>query len=66
MSTDPGMQATREVRERISRELGNDPKRLVEYYMEYQRQFGSRLRRPPDHAETAGETDAVDRRWAGR
>lgn len=36
MRTDPGMQSIREIRERISHEFGNDPRRLVEYCMEYQ------------------------------
>ena len=65
MRTDPGLQATREVRERISRELGNDPRRLVEYYMEYQRKFVNRLRRPPDRAGAAEQADAADRPSAG-
>ena len=61
MKTDPGLQATREVRERISREFGNDPRRLIEYYMEYQRKFANRLRRPPEHAGGAEQADAADR-----
>ncbi|MEE8586798.1 MAG: hypothetical protein V3T83_18300 [Acidobacteriota bacterium] len=47
MKTDPGLEATREVRKRISREHGNDPRRLVEYYIEYQRRFSDRLRWAP-------------------
>lgn len=66
MRTDPGLQATREVRQRISRELGNDPRRLVEYYMAYQRKFANRLRRPPDHGGTAEHADAADRPSADR
>lgn len=51
METDAGLKPTRDVRERISRDHGNDARRLVEYYMEYQRRFSSRLRRVSDQAE---------------
>jgi hypothetical protein len=44
MKVDPGLEPTREVRTRISREHGNDPRRLVAYYMEYQQRFANRLR----------------------
>ena len=44
MKPDPGLQPTRDVRTKISREHDNDPRRLVEYYMEYQRRFADRLR----------------------
>ena len=66
MQPDPGLQPTREVRKRISRGLGNDPRRLVEYYMEYQRKFADRLRPPPHHASAAEHADAADRPAAGR
>ena len=46
-ATDPGLEPTREVRKRISREHANEPRRLVEYYMEYQRRFADRLRWAP-------------------
>ena len=51
MKTDPGLEPTRKVRKEISREHGNDPKKLGEYYMEYQRRFSDRLRwaRGKDH-----------------
>ncbi len=42
MRTDPGLKPTRDIRKRISRDLGNDPHRLIEYYMEYQRRFADR------------------------
>jgi hypothetical protein len=50
MKVDPGLEPTREVRARISREHGNDLRRLVAYYMEYQQRFATRLRwaSPPD------------------
>ncbi len=70
MRTDLGLQPTRDIRKRISRELGNDPRRLVEYYIEYQRRFSTRLRQPPDadqSAEKAAEhADEADRPAAGR
>jgi len=47
MKPDPGLEPTREVRTRISREHGNDPRRLVAYYMEYQQRFADRLRWAP-------------------
>jgi hypothetical protein len=47
MKADQGLEPTREVRTRISREHGNDPRRLVAYYMEYQQRFANRLRWAP-------------------
>lgn len=61
MGTDAGLKPTRDIRERISRDLGNDPRRLVEYYMEYQRRFSGRLRPAPDAAKAAEHADAADR-----
>lgn len=40
---DEGIAAVREVRERISREHDNDPKRLIEYLMRLQEQHADRL-----------------------
>ncbi|MBN2494615.1 MAG: hypothetical protein JXR96_08510 [Deltaproteobacteria bacterium] len=47
MSTERGLEACRAARETISREHGNDPRRLVEYYIRYQEKFADRLRRAP-------------------
>lgn len=66
MKTDLGLQPTRDVRERISREHGNDPQRLVEYYMKYQRKFAGRLRPPPEQDGAAERADATDRPAVGR
>ena len=55
MSSERGLEATRVIRERISREHGNDPRRLVEFYLEYQERFGSRLRRAPASTEEGAE-----------
>jgi hypothetical protein len=48
MAVDQGLATTREVRERISREHGNDPHRLVAYYLAWQERFADRLRRAPE------------------
>ncbi len=66
METDAGLKPTRDIRERISRDLGNDPRRLVGYYMEYQHRFSGRLRPAPDGDEAAEHADATDRPPAGR
>ncbi len=64
MTPDQGLEDTRSVREKISRGFGNDPRRLVEYYIKYQEQFGTRLRRAPasDQGpnEAAEQADAAD------
>jgi hypothetical protein len=58
---DPGLEATRAIREKISREHGNDAKRLVEYSIEHQRRFADRLRWAPGTGPEADESteDAV-------
>ncbi len=56
MKPDPGLQPTRDIRQKISRELGNGPRRLVEYYMDYQRRFSDRLRPAPGTDQTRDET----------
>lgn len=68
MQPDMGLEPTREVRKKISREHGNDPRRLVEYYMAYQRRFADRLRwasategEPGVAAEHGDAGDAADR-----
>ena len=64
MSTDLGLEATRAVREKISHEHGNDPRRLVEYYIEYQARFADRLLRvsgsKPEPGDVADRDDAAD------
>ena len=60
MKTDLGLQPTRDIRERISRDHGNDPRRLVEYYMGFQRRFVERLR-PPSKRGQAAELTNKDR-----
>ena len=55
MRDDPGLERTREVRTAISREHGNDMRRLGEHLMEYQRQFAARLRWAPESAHDSQE-----------
>ena len=63
MSTDRGVEATRAVREKISREHGNDPRRLVEYYIAFQARFADRLRRAP--ARDQGDVESGARSLGG-
>jgi hypothetical protein len=47
----------RETRKKISAEFGHDTKKLVEYYMEMQKRFGSRLRRVKSRGPEADMLD---------
>jgi hypothetical protein len=48
---DPALETIRKVRREISREFGDDPVRLIEHYMELQRNMqGSRLVPGPDRS----------------
>ena len=62
MKPDPGLKPTRVVRTEISHEHANEPRRLVEYYMDYQRRFSDRLRWS-SHAdqEPDGAADQAER-----
>lgn len=64
MNADRGLEATRAVRQAISREHGNDPRRLVEHYFKYQERFADRLRRAPGWSQGSGgpseRADATD------
>ena len=51
--SDPVIDEVREVRHRISAQVGHDPARLVAYYMELQKQYQPRLIGGP-------ETEAVE------
>jgi hypothetical protein len=69
MRPERGLEVTRAIREKIAREHGNDPRRLVEYYLGYQKRFAERLRRAPgpgpasgEAAEHPGTADARDAR----
>ncbi len=43
---DEGVRAVREIRERISAEFDNDVEKLVDHYIEQQKQHGTRLLKP--------------------
>lgn len=60
MKPDPGLQPTRDIRLKISRELDNDPRRLVEHYMAYQSRFGLLLRPAPGTATEVSEAMEPD------
>lgn len=47
-ASDPVIDEVREVRRRISARVGHDPTRLVEYYIELQRQYQGRLIAAPE------------------
>ncbi len=51
---DPVIDEIRELRRRISERLGNDPARLVAYYMELQERYRDRL---TDAAKTPERAD---------
>ncbi len=59
--TDNGLEAVRRAREEISREHGNDPRRLVEYYMKLQARHKERLINGARQ-----QADAAGRATAGR
>ncbi len=65
MKPDPGLQPTRDIRVKISHELGNDPHRLVEYYMAYQRSLDSRSRPAPGGGRAASD-EVVERQAVRR
>lgn len=56
MKTDLGIKPTRDVCERISTSVADDPAKMVEYYVEIQKRFGPRLFSGPtdDQEGTAG------------
>ena len=48
MYPDPALDEIREVRHRISEQFGHDPRKLIEYYMELQKEYADRLVRFAD------------------
>lgn len=60
MKPDPGLEPIREVRKAISRSFGNDPARLVAYYIEMQKRFADRLQRAPEQTLDDEEEDAAE------
>jgi hypothetical protein len=59
MKTDEGLEAVRKARRDISRELGNDPARLVAHYMELQRDFKGQILTGPEE-DAAQQGNAAD------
>ena len=57
MKTDPALERTRDARRRISASVGDDPMKLVEYYIEMQERFHARLRRGPGNADDGAEAE---------
>lgn len=56
MKNDPAIEAVRKARQEISRELGNDPARLIAHYMERQSHFQGRIIPGPEDADHAEDT----------
>jgi hypothetical protein len=52
-ANDPTIDEIREVRHRISENVGHDPERLVAYYMRLQEQYRDRLIETVESEETA-------------
>jgi hypothetical protein len=57
MKPDPGIAPVREVREAVSRSVGNDPARLVDYYIALQQRFAGQLVHAPAEAAPDVPTD---------
>ncbi len=51
MKDDPAIAKIREVRHRISEEHDHDPRKVVEYYIEMQKQYRERLVESPANEE---------------
>ena len=59
MSTDPAIDAVRAARIEISREVGNDPARLIEHYAELQKKVRERLVQGPEQPKPAAQQDVA-------
>ena len=53
MKTDPAIQEIRAVRKAISAKYGHDTRKLVQHYIEHQKQFADRLVTTPRKARAA-------------
>lgn len=51
---DDAVEEVRAVRRRISARFDDDPAKIAEYYMEYQKQFGDRLLKPELNEKPSG------------
>jgi len=47
MNNEPTLTRIRKARQRISAKCGHDPEKLVEHYIEFQKQYQDRLIPPP-------------------
>jgi hypothetical protein len=56
--SDPVIDEIREIRQRVSARFGNDPARLVAYYIKLQEQHGERLIAPPKANKPTDESAA--------
>jgi hypothetical protein len=56
MKDDPTITRIREVRHHISEACGHDPETLVQYYIEFQKQYQSRLVRMEETKEELKES----------
>jgi hypothetical protein len=54
MKNDPAIERTRRARLQISNAFGNDPTKLVQYYIEMQKRFGARVRGGPTEGAEQG------------
>jgi hypothetical protein len=54
MKTDPAIRRTRDARRGISASAGDDPVKIVEYYIQMQKRFAARLRRGQGDAREDG------------
>ncbi len=60
-SEDPAIEAVRDARKKISSAHGNDPERLIEHYIQYQKQFGDKLQAAPaGRSRTIGNLDSEE------
>ena len=60
MKKDPAIEAVRKARREISRELGDDPARLVAHYMELQARFQGRVIHGPEGGGSGEEVAEID------
>lgn len=56
MKNDPAIEAVRKARREISRELGNDPARLIAHYVERQAHYQGRIIHGPEHTDYPADT----------
>ena len=54
MKQDAGLEEVRRIREKISRQFGNDPEKLVQHYIELQERYKERLRPGPEEVQASG------------